>query len=327
MGTPASRAKPATGAQTLRANAQTAQNCALGVNGDCSFCQRQGVPILPLRYAVVPKFLKGRPDDILGAAPSLGTRLKDKALAHHKYTVRALRRGFVNVYLGKPGAWQVYAVTEAGHLRLLPNPDDPDAKTDRALTPQCTSQGHNIPASFINIPPRYAKGSIWVAFSNDLWTTKIRAGFEKAPSKRMQRCRSIRFKSHSALRLRPAGAAAHRLAPRAGGPTGPKQIGGQFTRGRAAHAGPVPVVRGAAQDPAGRHDGIGFTGPIFIMIGAYLFFREPMRWERWLATMLGFVGVLIVVGPKLQLGSAGGGGLYHLVMAGLGARGSRPRFW
>jgi drug/metabolite transporter (DMT)-like permease len=55
---------------------------------------------------------------------------------------------------------------------------------------------------------------------------------------------------------------------------------------------------------------IGFTGPIFIMIGAYLFFREPMRWERWLASLIGFAGVMIVVGPKL----AGSGGFYNLVM-------------
>ena len=55
---------------------------------------------------------------------------------------------------------------------------------------------------------------------------------------------------------------------------------------------------------------IGFTGPIFIMIGAYIFFKEPMRWERWLAAGIGFVGVLIVVGPKLS----GSGGFYNLVM-------------
>ena len=46
------------------------------------------------------------------------------------------------------------------------------------------------------------------------------------------------------------------------------------------------------------------------MIGARIFFGEPMRWERWLATVLGFAGVLIVVGPKLS----GSGGWWHLVM-------------
>jgi drug/metabolite transporter (DMT)-like permease len=40
-----------------------------------------------------------------------------------------------------------------------------------------------------------------------------------------------------------------------------------------------------------------------------------MRWDRWLATLLGFIGVLIVVGPKLAAGS-GGNGVYHLTMLG-----------
>ena len=44
---------------------------------------------------------------------------------------------------------------------------------------------------------------------------------------------------------------------------------------------------------------IGFTGPIFIMLGAALVLKEPMRWSRWIAALIGFTGVLIVVGPKL----------------------------
>ena len=46
------------------------------------------------------------------------------------------------------------------------------------------------------------------------------------------------------------------------------------------------------------------------MLGAYLLFREAMRWERWLAALIGFAGVMIVVGPKL----AASGGVYTLVM-------------
>ena len=55
---------------------------------------------------------------------------------------------------------------------------------------------------------------------------------------------------------------------------------------------------------------IGFTGPIFIMLGAWWFLKEPMRWERWVATAIGFGGVLIVLGPKMS----GSGGGYHLLM-------------
>jgi drug/metabolite transporter (DMT)-like permease len=46
------------------------------------------------------------------------------------------------------------------------------------------------------------------------------------------------------------------------------------------------------------------------MIGAFLFFKEPMHWDRWLSALIGFGGVMIVVGPKL----AGTGGYYNLVM-------------
>ena len=57
---------------------------------------------------------------------------------------------------------------------------------------------------------------------------------------------------------------------------------------------------------------IGFTGPRFILIGAWWFLKEPMRWERWLATAIGLGGVLIVMGPKLS----GSGGGWHLLMLG-----------
>jgi drug/metabolite transporter (DMT)-like permease len=55
---------------------------------------------------------------------------------------------------------------------------------------------------------------------------------------------------------------------------------------------------------------IGFTGPIFIMLGAAWFLGEPMRKDRWIAAAIGFAGVLLVVTPKMS----GTGGWYNLVM-------------
>ena len=55
---------------------------------------------------------------------------------------------------------------------------------------------------------------------------------------------------------------------------------------------------------------IGFTGPIFLMLGAALFLGEKMVAARWVAAGIGFAGVLIVVGPGL----AGSGGWYALLM-------------
>ena len=55
---------------------------------------------------------------------------------------------------------------------------------------------------------------------------------------------------------------------------------------------------------------ISFTTPIFVMIGAVIFLGEKMIWERWVAAMIGFSGVVVVVGG----GISGHGGAYTLLM-------------
>ncbi len=94
----------------------------------------------------------------------------------------------------------------------------------------------------------------------------------------------------------------------------PRNLGGQFTRGAVHTVGLVLWFLALPHIALADTTAIGFTGPLFIMIGAWLFLREPMRWERWLATAIGFAGVLIVVGPRLGLGADSSGGGYHLLM-------------
>lgn len=40
-----------------------------------------------------------------------------------------------------------------------------------------------------------------------------------------------------------------------------------------------------------------FSAPLFVLVGAVLFFGEKVRIRRWVATMVGFIGVLIIVQP------------------------------
>ena len=96
----------------------------------------------------------------------------------------------------------------------------------------------------------------------------------------------------------------------------PNNMAGQFTRGAVHTVGLVLWFLALPHLPLADTTAIGFTGPLFIMIGAWLFLKEPMRWERWLATAIGFGGVLIVVAPKLGLGLGSGSssGHYHLLM-------------
>ncbi len=92
----------------------------------------------------------------------------------------------------------------------------------------------------------------------------------------------------------------------------PKRIGGQFARGAMHTVGLMMWFTALPKIPMADTTAIGFTGPIFIMLGAYVFLRETMRWERWLAALIGFAGVLIVVGPRMS----GAGGVYNLLMLG-----------
>ena len=90
----------------------------------------------------------------------------------------------------------------------------------------------------------------------------------------------------------------------------PRQVGTQFTRGAVHTLGLGLWFTALPQIPLANMTAIGFSGPIFIMVGAYLFLGEPMRWERWAATLAGFAGVMIVVVPKLS----GGGAWAQLLM-------------
>jgi drug/metabolite transporter (DMT)-like permease len=90
----------------------------------------------------------------------------------------------------------------------------------------------------------------------------------------------------------------------------PARIRPQFTRGAVHTIGLCLWFTALPHVPIADMTAISFTGPIFIMIGAYFFFKEPMRWERWLASAIGLGGVMIVLGPRL----GGSGGYFNLVM-------------
>jgi drug/metabolite transporter (DMT)-like permease len=90
----------------------------------------------------------------------------------------------------------------------------------------------------------------------------------------------------------------------------PHNLAGQFSRGGVHTIGLCLWFIAVPHITIADTTAISFTGPIFIMLGAVLVFREPMRWERWLAAAIGMGGVLIVVAPKLS----GSGGIYQLVM-------------
>ena len=90
----------------------------------------------------------------------------------------------------------------------------------------------------------------------------------------------------------------------------PTDVRGQFWRGAVHTGGLMLWFIALPKIPLADMTAISFTGPIFIMMGASFFLNEPMHRDRWIAALIGFAGVLVVLLPNLS----GDGGGYHLVM-------------
>ena len=90
----------------------------------------------------------------------------------------------------------------------------------------------------------------------------------------------------------------------------PARLSGQIWRGAVHASGLFLWFAALPHIPFADLTAIGFTSPIFVMIGAVIFLKERMFWQRWTAAALGFAGVLVVVAPQVS----GSGGLYSLLM-------------
>ncbi|WEK28717.1 MAG: hypothetical protein P0Y58_17580 [Candidatus Pseudomonas phytovorans] len=140
----------------------------------CMACERQGMPILPLRRALVPD---ARPGCISTVAGSLHVSAK--------MGLRTLRMGYLYVLLDQQ-VWHAYEVSEQGHLRRF-NPYEPSDGPPASLPEKCTNENHDIPSSFLNIDTdRY--GSAWLAFSSDAWPVSVLNAYKKgqAPAHRFE---------------------------------------------------------------------------------------------------------------------------------------------
>ncbi len=126
-------------------------------NPKCPNCNKNGLAILPVRYAVVPL----EADATL--PETLGDKVKDVKLKYHKYALRTLRQGFVYLFYEKHARgsilkWEVYGVSQAGTLWKKFSP----YTTQSFVTePACSIKGHHIPASIIAIEKPEKCGKVW----------------------------------------------------------------------------------------------------------------------------------------------------------------------
>ncbi|MBU3009748.1 T6SS effector BTH_I2691 family protein [Cobetia amphilecti] len=160
----------------------------------CRFCNKGGLPILPLRYAVACT------DDNIPfpRAPVLrgpfGEGVTDVATLPdgQDYTLRLMRAGFLYVYNEIRGSWAGYVVTEKGYLYpyvteilhqtlVTMNPSKSEGKIDDLIQPpmmclefSCKkNSNHQYPGRFISIPDADKADNIFIAFSDTAWTKRV----------------------------------------------------------------------------------------------------------------------------------------------------------
>lgn len=140
------------GTQLSSAIAETAVS-----KDQCKACQRKGLPILPLRHALVPRSPNEpvRPDTV-----RIDTRMG----------LRTLRAGYLYVLLDRK-IWQAYQVSPDGYLRQF-NPYAPAPANETPLSDACVSANHDCPASFLNIDTD-KHSQAWLAFASDPWPASV----------------------------------------------------------------------------------------------------------------------------------------------------------
>ena len=154
----------------------------------CPNCMKEGLAILPVRYAVADVDSANA-----GALPSsLGEHVTDKTLSGSKYILRQLDRGFVYVLYPtkgvRPSRWVVYEVGPDACMNIYDNPAQvPQTPTVKPLDATCKLKKEDVAAQTIAIPsPKYVP-HVWMAFSRYRWSASALKAFESTPEPRMQK--------------------------------------------------------------------------------------------------------------------------------------------
>ncbi|EFH3552816.1 hypothetical protein D3K17_12510 [Escherichia coli] len=152
----------------------------------CKFCIRHGLPVLPVRPAIVAK------DDTL---PHLPTSIKVpvKAQGDTAWTGRLLREGFLYIWTESGKRWINYFATSEGYYYPLPESGDVPPDIVNGKVKPCITQPEELAsASLITLPVKPAgmkNGIFWLSWSEVEWTPSVRKKHEDAAyrSQYMQR--------------------------------------------------------------------------------------------------------------------------------------------
>ncbi|BEV16756.1 hypothetical protein HBDW_35440 [Herbaspirillum sp. DW155] len=139
------------------------------MNG-CNFCDKKGLLIYPVRYAVASPY---------GAAgvPGLSGNFKiegaPQSAGGAKYSLRALRPGYLYTYDEKRGRLKAYVVMPTGHLWHYPL--EYNAPHPAKIRFACIDPGELVRAYCVDIVHTASDpaGNFWIGWSNVQWTKAL----------------------------------------------------------------------------------------------------------------------------------------------------------
>jgi len=157
----------------------------------CNFCDKKGLPILPVRHAIARTTVKTRdahghwvPVNTPNLPKNFNADVRGKPLPAlsdkvAKYTLRLLRSGYLYVY-DERGTWTAYVVTKEGYLwesAALLSPAVPGGKhaPPSPTSTACVAKGDPYIARCFTVKDPGAASIVWVCFSDVPWTAAVLA--------------------------------------------------------------------------------------------------------------------------------------------------------
>lgn len=145
-------------------------------NRNCRYCQKSGLSLLLLRPSPIALHsdLQAPGSAHAEADPALVGPLIPQGLTQTRPVLRLLRAGYVHLYIPKTQQWRSWRVTPQAHLLAQDHPAFGVVSADTV----CTRPEHNASGfRLLHLPQAHELmgQSIWLAFSANLWSDKLKA--------------------------------------------------------------------------------------------------------------------------------------------------------
>ncbi|POR53588.1 hypothetical protein B0G62_103160 [Paraburkholderia eburnea] len=138
----------------------------------CPFCDKHGLPILPVRYAIARADKGNAPK--LTAPFGAGVTSIDLPAKNAHYTLRLLRSGYLYVFDERRNEWSGYVVNPQGYLYVF----DIHAKVspevgNKEFNEACKAKNDPYLARCITVKDAAHSTRVWLGFSDVMWTPAV----------------------------------------------------------------------------------------------------------------------------------------------------------